>query len=209
MSIICWWSDNTIRWWPLVITCPAHTGTTSDTDHDTTTHWDTSPLNGHTSTVIYRLTIWFIWTTSQHNKGEISNPTILVFHFNFAVVCVLFRDVIGEEDNCLTLNVYTRGFSGLKSSRVEEQLQEEEGEKTKSSLLPVLVWIHGGGFAFGSGSDSIYGPERAMNQAIVLVTINYRLGALGFLQAESCPANLGLHDQRSLEMPLLLLIYLI
>ena len=48
----------------------------------------------------------------------------------------------------------------------------------------------------GSGSDFLYGPHRAMNESIVLVTINYRLGPLGFLSGEDCPLNIGLHDQR-------------
>lgn len=95
------------------------------------------------------------------------------------------RDVIGEEDNCLTLNVYTRSVL----------LPRQE-----DLLLPVMVWIHGGGFAWGSGSDLLYGPQRAMNQAIVLVTINYRLGPLGFMtgggSSGDCPQNIGLHDQR-------------
>ena len=64
-----------------------------------------------------------------------------------------------------------------------------------------MVWIHGGAFLFGSGSQFFYGPQRAMNQPIVLVTINYRLGPFGFTSGtdkdgSQCPANLGLADQR-------------
>ena len=44
-----------------------------------------------------------------------------------------------------------------------------------------MIWIHGGGFFSGSGSDRQYGPEKAMNEEIVLVTLNYRLGPLGFM----------------------------
>ena len=66
----------------------------------------------------------------------------------------------------------------------------------KKRLLPVIVWIHGGGFFMGSGSDFFYGPHRAMNQLIVLVTINYRLGPLGFISGDQCTANIGLHDQK-------------
>ena len=100
---------------------------------------------------------------------------------------MLFRQVVGSEDNCLTLNVYSRALLS--------------GDKVQLGLLPVMVWIHGGAFLFGSGSDFFYGPQRAMNQAIVLVTINYRLGPLGFTRGTDknglqCPANLGLEDQR-------------
>ena len=70
--------------------------------------------------------------------------------------------------------------------------------ESRDSKLPVIVWIHGGGFAIGSGSDFLYGPKRAMNEPLVLATVNYRLGALGFATIEedkSC-SNLGLLDQR-------------
>jgi len=53
---------------------------------------------------------------------------------------------------------------------------------TSESNLPVAVWIHGGGCSSGSGSDWMYnGTLFAGNQQIVLITINYRLGPLGFL----------------------------
>lgn len=56
---------------------------------------------------------------------------------------------------------------------------------------PVLVWIHGGGYATGSGAQLIYrGRDLARNGDVVVVTINYRLGALGFLHLE------GLIDER-------------
>jgi cholinesterase len=93
--------------------------------------------------------------------------------------------VIGAEDNCLTLNVYTRGVGG-----------DGDGSSRDGGLLPIVVWIHGGGFSIGSGSDFFYGPYRAMDEPIVLVTINYRLGVLGFATGPGIPANLGLLDQR-------------
>jgi para-nitrobenzyl esterase len=48
--------------------------------------------------------------------------------------------------------------------------------------LPVLVWIHGGAFYAGSGSDTIYNGARFARDGVVTVTINYRLGVEGFLQ---------------------------
>lgn len=42
-----------------------------------------------------------------------------------------------------------------------------------------MVWIHGGGFTSGSGSTELYGPDYLMEEGIVLVTINYRVGVLG------------------------------
>ena len=65
---------------------------------------------------------------------------------------------VGED--CLTLNVWTPGLD--------------------DAARPVMVWIHGGGFSGGSGSTPIYDGRRlAQRGDVVVVTINYRLGALG------------------------------
>ncbi|VEN46887.1 unnamed protein product [Callosobruchus maculatus] len=94
--------------------------------------------------------------------------------------------IIGNED-CLVLNVYT-----------------PEVSKNSSKLRPVLFWIPGGAFQFGSGVQMFgfgflahYDPTFYMDEDIVVVTHNYRLGALGFLTTDDdiIPANLGLRDQ--------------
>ena len=85
----------------------------------------------------------------------------------------------GMED-CLYLNIYTPQLS------------------SKKSKLPVLFWIHGGAFQFGNGNAFLYGADYFMETGeIILVTINYRLGALGFLNTgtEDSPGNVGLKDQ--------------
>lgn len=46
-------------------------------------------------------------------------------------------------------------------------------------LLPVMVWIHGGGFDTGSGGYSLYGPQYFMDEDVIIVAINYRIGPLG------------------------------
>jgi len=68
--------------------------------------------------------------------------------------------------------------------------------------LPVMVWIHGGALVFGSGALPIYDGGALARRGIIVVTINYRLGALGFfshpaLDKESMggPVNFGLFDQ--------------
>ena len=47
--------------------------------------------------------------------------------------------------------------------------------------LPVMVWIHGGGWMMGNGGTEFYGPSYFLDRNVVLVTINYRLGAIGTL----------------------------
>ncbi|XP_050531739.1 juvenile hormone esterase-like isoform X2 [Daktulosphaira vitifoliae] len=83
--------------------------------------------------------------------------------------------IIGSED-CLYLNVYTPKINGK---------------------MPVMFWIHGGGFSVGSGGSSSGGPQYFMDKDIILVSINYRLGIFGFLSSEDnvIPGNFGLKDQ--------------
>lgn len=88
------------------------------------------------------------------------------------------------SEDCLTLNVWTPAAG--------------DGKRR-----PVLVWIHGGGFVFGSGSQAPYdGARLAALGDVVVVTLNYRLGALGFLALPELAdeeggvcGNFGLLDQ--------------
>ncbi|GAA0583522.1 carboxylesterase family protein [Paractinoplanes ferrugineus] len=62
--------------------------------------------------------------------------------------------------------------------------------------LPVLVWIHGGGYTVGRSSSPEYdGGRLAREGPVVLVTFNYRLGVEGFAHIDGAPANRGLLDQ--------------
>lgn len=89
----------------------------------------------------------------------------------------LVYGVTGVED-CLFLNVYT-----------PPDLNPEE-------KYPVMFWIHGGSFASGSGNELVYGPELLVKQKVIVVTINYRLGFLGFFSTEDkfAQGNYGLKD---------------
>jgi para-nitrobenzyl esterase len=87
-------------------------------------------------------------------------------------------DVGPTDEDCLYLNVATPAADGGKR--------------------PVLVWIHGGAFTIGSGSQRMYDVRPLTKRGqVVLVSINYRLGALGFLglEDEETTANAGLLDQ--------------
>jgi len=67
-----------------------------------------------------------------------------------------------QSEDCLGLNVWTPARSA-------------------SDKLPVMVWIHGGGFQIGASSQTAYDGEPLAEQGVVLVSINYRLGVFGFL----------------------------
>ena len=81
-----------------------------------------------------------------------------------------------QSEDCLYLNVWTPGLDGAR---------------------PVMVWIHGGAFTIGSGSEDYYdGANLASRGDVVIVTINYRLGALGFLNLPALgETNFGMRDQ--------------
>ena len=113
----------------------------------------------------------------------------------------------GSED-CLFLNVYV-------PTNAEPNALEQPGDemaelpdfflhgkpKKKPGELPVMVWIHGGGLTGGAGS--LYDPSPLVNGGgVIVVTINYRLGVLGFLAETGLDAenhllgNYGLMDQQ-------------
>ncbi|XP_039881263.1 carboxylesterase 5A-like [Simochromis diagramma] len=90
----------------------------------------------------------------------------------------LLAEIPDISEDCLYLNIYT------------------PANRAKNAKLPVMVWIHGGGFALGSAS--IYdGSALAAYQDVVVVLIQYRLGLLGFLSTgdEHISGNFGLLDQ--------------
>jgi len=87
----------------------------------------------------------------------------------------------GEED-CLFVNVYTPQLPKAGCA----------------GGLPVMVYIHGGGFQSGDGNSDLVGPHFLLDEEVVLVTLNYRLGVFGFFTTEDAeaPGNMGLRDQQ-------------
>ncbi|MFN3314056.1 MAG: carboxylesterase/lipase family protein [Hyphomonas sp.] len=87
-----------------------------------------------------------------------------------------------EAEDCLFLNIRTANLGGRE-------------------LQPVMVWIHGGAHQYGSGSQAIYQANGLVEQGVVLVTINYRLGPFGYLahpaltEEAGTSGNYGLLDQ--------------
>lgn len=101
------------------------------------------------------------------------------------IIAPLLRRFAGRQaEDCLYLNVWTPSLG--------------------PAARPVMVFLHGGAFLLGSGSTFVYdGRHLARRGDVVVVTLNYRLGALGFLdpthldadEGSGVASNLGLRDQ--------------
>jgi para-nitrobenzyl esterase len=95
-----------------------------------------------------------------------------------------FASYAPPSEDCLYLNLWTPA-------------------KTTGDKLPVMVWIYGGAYRFGEGSNPMYNGEKLAQKGVILITINYRLGPLGFLahpllskeDAHNSSGNYGLLDQ--------------
>ena len=95
---------------------------------------------------------------------------------------MVIRETHAESEDCLSLNVWTPSTTGK---------------------APVMVWIYGGSFRFGSGASALYDGTDLAQHGVVVVTFNYRLGWLGFLDLPALAAehpdephgNYGLMDQ--------------
>jgi len=96
-------------------------------------------------------------------------------------------DAERASEDCLSLNIWTPRI----------------GEHAGEADLPVMVWLHGGGFTGGSGGNNFSDGTKLMRHGVVVVTINYRVGVLGFLAhpdlgretADGSTGNYGLMDQ--------------
>ncbi|MCR4807282.1 MAG: carboxylesterase family protein [Lachnospiraceae bacterium] len=94
------------------------------------------------------------------------------------------KDVPMDED-CLYLNIWT------PANKTDEK-------------LPVLIWYFGGAFQWGYPNEMEFNGERLARRGIIVVSVNYRLGAIGFMahkdltaESPSAPTNFGLLDQQA------------
>lgn len=109
----------------------------------------------------------------DQGTGRLNDEEAFVFQWNDAV----------QSEDCLRLNVWTPGLEG-------------------SGRRPVMVWLHGGGFAAGSGHDlpAFDGENLARRGDVVVVTLNHRLNVLGYLDLSHCDerfaqsGNVGMLD---------------
>ena len=106
-------------------------------------------------------------------------------------------DQFGGED-CLYLNVYTRCLA-------DEREEKDCGLEACEVLEPVIVFLHGGVFALGSCEAALYGPDILLDRDnVVLVGVNSRLGALGFLSLEcdEAPGECNRHHVTYVAYPI-------
>ncbi|XP_047040002.1 acetylcholinesterase-like [Helicoverpa zea] len=84
-----------------------------------------------------------------------------------------------DNQDCLVLNIYVPTFC--------------------NTTLPVMVFLHGGDFGVGSSSPVFYGPHYLVSHGVIVISVNYRLNALGFLNLgiKDAPGNAGLKDIRA------------
>ncbi|MBF4565969.1 carboxylesterase family protein [Plantibacter sp. VKM Ac-2876] len=122
---------------------------------------------------------------------------------------------VGADGDPVPFRAFERApASPQRSSRVLEAVLEGAGEGMVDSedcqalsitlpadvrpdeSLPVMVWIHGGAYVTGAGDLDVYDPiSLVVEQRVIVVSVTYRLGILGFLgDGETLPANLGLLD---------------
>ncbi|MFD0021684.1 carboxylesterase/lipase family protein [Streptomyces sp. NPDC058382] len=80
-----------------------------------------------------------------------------------------------ESEDCLNLNVWTT-------------------DPAPGARLPVMVWIHGGGFLNGSNAMPLWSGQQLAQRGVVMVSLNYRLGAFGFLAHPEVGCNFGIQD---------------
>ncbi|XP_019530331.3 esterase B1-like [Aedes albopictus] len=104
---------------------------------------------------------------------------------NYVGMNLLTRKISGREDG-LYLNVYTPALP------VRGQVEPK---------LPVMVFIHGGGLIGGSGDSLLYNPNYMVQEGVVFVTMNYRVGVLGLL----CLPEAGIHGNGDLKDQLMAL----
>lgn len=94
-------------------------------------------------------------------------------------------------------NVEMSAYFGEGWSRGEDYLTltvRSPSSPASTGALPVMVFVHGGGFVAGSSRASLYDGTAFARDGVVFVTLNYRLGIAGFLDLPDAPANRGLLD---------------
>lgn len=140
------------------------------------------------------------WRHPQHVSGwtGVRDAT------EFAPDCPQLGSSYYSED-CLYLNIWTPDTATLNDVQNNTETGIGVVPTSASSKLPVYVWFYGGRFSSGSSSQALYDGAGLAAKGVVVVTVNYRLGALGFLahpelsqnSSSGTSGNYGLVDQQA------------
>ncbi|GJQ72642.1 hypothetical protein Trydic_g1304 [Trypoxylus dichotomus] len=100
--------------------------------------------------------------------------------------------VVGRK---IATSVY--GWNGIPFAKPPVGDLRFEPPQKSSTILPVMVWIHGGAFLGGNSSYASFGPDQLVQEGTVVVSFNYRLGIFGFISTNDdvAPGNAGIKDQ--------------
>ncbi|KAF2180566.1 alpha/beta-hydrolase [Zopfia rhizophila CBS 207.26] len=166
----------------------------SQSSSDTASKWQTSVTTDNATVVGYRdrLSFRFLglryaarparFGYSKYERPAVTNISVL----SYGPQCIQLGCTSSTcSEDCLFLNIWT---PYLPSSR----------NPSSTKKKAVMLWIHGGGFTTGTGSDPTFdGGNMASRGDVVVVTINYRLSTLGFLALDNSTikGNYGLADQ--------------
>uniref|UniRef100_A0A8K9UKN0 Neuroligin 3a n=1 Tax=Oncorhynchus mykiss TaxID=8022 RepID=A0A8K9UKN0_ONCMY len=131
-----------------------------------------------------------------HNAvPEIMMP--IWFSFSLDIVASYIQD---QNEDCLYLNIYVPTEDGAHAKKQPEDLSDNDGDEDEdirdTGAKPVMVFIHGGSYMEGTG-NMIDGSVLASYGNVIVITLNYRVGVLGFLSTgdQAAKGNYGLLDQ--------------
>ncbi|XP_069468494.1 neuroligin-3 isoform X2 [Ambystoma mexicanum] len=119
------------------------------------------------------------------------------FTSNLDIIATYIQD---QNEDCLYLNVYVPTEDGASAKKQGDDLADNDGDEDEdirdSGAKPVMVYIHGGSYMEGTG-NMIDGSVLASYGNIIVITLNYRVGVLGFLSTgdQAAKGNYGLLDQ--------------
>ncbi|XP_027201001.1 cholinesterase-like [Dermatophagoides pteronyssinus] len=144
----------------------------------------------------------FVYQGIRYGQAKrFEKSTFLQNHWNDTYDAIEFRSVCPQQGNYTIITGLDNSPENSQPTMSEDclYLSIYRPEKiSNNKRIPVMVWIHGGAFIVGSIFDDIYNPSYMVSMGkVIVVTINYRLGAFGFLYAgtDDSPGNQGLHDQ--------------
>lgn len=152
----------------------------------------TGPIKG-----IIRKTIWHGMRYDAFLGIPYAKPALGALRFKPPVPITPWTTVFNADKEgpaCAQVDFFTGEYLGVEDCLYMNVMTPGLGNST---LRPVMVWIYGGAFNAGYSNTSLYGPDFFLEEGVVFVSMNYRLGVLGFasLNHPDAVGNAALKDQ--------------